>query len=359
LSAPLAAFGDAGQSLWLDSLSRALLSGGELARLVAAGIAGVTTNPTIFAQALRARSDYAADIGRCAHSGLDARATYARLVGDDVRAAADLLRPVWEASGRRDGHVSVEVDPATAHDTAATIAEAERWWSSIARPNLMIKVPATAAGLRALAELVRRGRSVNATLVFGLEQYSRTIEAWLEGLARRHADGGELGGVGSVASVFLSRVDTAVDARLDALATTEAAALRGCAALALARLAYQRYRALVDDPRWVALREAGAGVQRLLWASTGTKDARLSDTHYVERLALPGTVNTLPPETLAAVIDHGRPRSEDLAPEPVAAERFARLAALGIEPSALALELQQQGIEKFAASFHEALQAIR
>lgn len=358
MTSQLAAFRGAGQSIWLDSLSRGLISSGELGRLVAAGVTGVTSNPTIFAQAFRQRGDYAAEIERSAALGLDSRETYARLVTADIRAAADLLLPTWRGAERWDGCVSVEVEPATAHDEAATLDEAERWWSAVARPNLMIKVPATPAGLRSLTELVRRGRSVNVTLIFGVEQYSRTIEAWLEGLARRHAEGAELGGIACVASFFLSRVDTAVDARLEALGADAPAELRGRAALDLARLAYERYRALADDPRWVELRHAGASVQRLLWASTGTKDPRLPDTHYVDRLALAGTVNTMPPETLAATIDHGRPRGEDLVSAQEAEHRLATLATLGIDATALADELQRQGLDKFAASYAEAVEAV-
>lgn len=357
MNARLAAFRGTGQSLWLDSLSRTLLSSGELDRLVAAGVTGVTSNPTIFAQAFARRADYASEIERHVAAGRSPEETYAELVTADVRAAADRLLHVWRGTERWDGCVSVEVSPATAHDEVATLAEAERWWNAVSRPNLMIKVPATPAGLRALTELVHRGRSVNVTLIFGLEQYVRTIEAWLEGLARRHADGAELGGVACVASFFLSRVDTAVDARLDALGTAAPPDLRGSAALALARLAYERYRALADDARWVELRHAGASVQRLLWASTGAKDPRLADTHYVDRLALAGTVNTLPPETLAAAMDHGRPAAAELVDARTAERQLASLASLGIDAGTLADELQRQGIDKFAASYREAVAA--
>jgi transaldolase len=360
VSAGLASFRAAGQSLWLDSLSRRLLRTGELDRLVAAGVTGVTSNPTIFAQAFREPADYADEIARHAAGGATPREIYDRLVAADVRDAATRLLPVWRRSERWDGCVSVEVAPDTADDEAATLAEAERWWGAVAHPNLMIKVPATPAGLRAMTELVYRGRNVNVTLIFGLEQYEATIEAWLAALERRRQAGREAGGIACVASLFLSRVDTAVDARLDELAPREkrATVLRGRAALALARLAYERFRRLDDDPRWAELRRAGASVQRLLWASTGTKDPTLPDTHYVDGLALPGTVNTLPAETLAAVLDHGLARGDDLVPATQARRELAGMASLGVDVAALAASLQQQGLKKFADSHDEAIRSV-
>jgi transaldolase len=357
---PLASFRAAGQSLWLDSLSRRLLRSGELDRLIAAGVTGVTSNPTIFAQAFSSHEDYAEDVAQLAAAGTTPREVYERLVAADVREAASRLLPTWRGSERWDGCVSVEVAPDTADDEAATLAEAERWWGAIAHPNLMIKVPATPAGLRAMTELVRRGRNVNVTLIFGLDQYEATIEAWLAGLERRRREGRDLGGIACVASLFLSRVDTAVDARLAALREHEpqAQALRSRAALSLARLAYERFRRLNDDPRWVELRHAGASVQRLLWASTGTKDPQLADTHYVDCLALPGTVNTLPEATLAATLDHGRANAEAL-PARADAERVAgELASLGIALNAVAAELQVQGLKKFADSYAEAIRSV-
>jgi transaldolase len=358
--APLASFRAAGQSLWLDSLSRHLLRSGELDRLIAAGVTGVTSNPTIFAAAFRERAEYADEIARLAAAGANEEETYERLVAADVRDAADRLLPVWRTSERWDGCVSVEVSPATADDEAATLAEAERWWSAIGRPNVMIKVPATAAGLRAMTELVRRGRNVNVTLIFGLEQYEATVGAWLAGLEQRHRDGRDVGGIACVASFFLSRIDSAIDPRLDQSASGDPAAaqlLHG-AAMAMARLAYERYRQLGDDPRWAALRHAGASAQRLLWASTGTKDRRLPDTHYVDALALPGTVNTLPAETLAAVLDHGRARPEALLPATEARRIVAELAGRGLALGPLAAELQVQGLAKFAASYREAVGSV-
>jgi transaldolase len=357
---PAGSFRAAGQSLWLDSLSRKLLRTGELDRLIAAGVTGVTTNPTIFAQAFRSREDYAHEIERLAAAGASAQETYERLVAADVRDAAERLVPVWRGSERWDGCVSVEVSPDTADDEAATLAEAERWWGAVAHPNVMIKVPATPAGLRAMTELVRRGRNVNVTLIFGLEQYDATISAWLDGLDRRRHEGRDLGGIACVASFFLSRIDTAVDAKLDALRGREptAASLRSTAATTLARLAYERFRRLNDDPRWAGLRHAGASVQRLLWASTGTKDPSLPDTHYVDALALPGTVNTLPAETLAALFDHGRANPSALVSEADARRQVAELAALGIDLGALAHDLQVQGLKKFADSYAEAVASV-
>jgi transaldolase len=357
---PLASFRAAGQSLWLDSLSRRLLRSGELDRLIAAGVTGITSNPTIFAQAFRAHEDYAEDVAQLAAAGSSPRESYERLVTADVREAADRLLPTWRGSERWDGCVSVEVSPDTADDEAATLAEAERWWGAVARPNVMIKVPATPAGLRAMSELVRRGRNVNVTLIFGLEQYEATLEAWLGGLERRRKEGRDLGGIACVASFFLSRVDTTVDSRLATLAAKDpsAADLRSRAALALARLAYERFRGLNDDPRWVELRHAGASVQRLLWASTGTKDPQLADTHYVDALALPGTVNTLPEATLAATLDHGHANGNALLPPDEAERIAARLAALGIDLTAVATDLQAQGLRKFADSYTEAVESV-
>jgi transaldolase len=359
-NARLASFRAAGQSLWLDSLSRRLLRSGELDRLIAAGITGVTSNPTIFAQAFRSRDDYAEDVARFAAAGLTPRETYERLVTADVREAAERLLPVWRRSERWDGCVSVEVSPDTADDEDATLAEAERWWREVAHPNVMIKVPATAAGLRAMQELVRRGRSINVTLIFGLDQYEATIEAWLSGLERRRQEGRDLGGIACVASLFLSRVDTAIDAQLEALddGHDRTAALHGRAALALARLAYERFRRLNDDPRWAELRHAGASVQRLLWASTGTKDPRLADTHYVDPLALPGTVNTLPAKTLRAAMAHGRADGGSLVSRADAERTVAELASLGVSLPAVARELQVQGLGKFADSYAEAVRCV-
>jgi transaldolase len=360
VSSPLTSFRAAGQSLWLDSLSRRLLRSGELDRLVASGVTGVTSNPTIFAQAFREAAEYADEIGRHASGGAAPREIYERLVTADVRGAAARLLPVWRQSERWDGCVSVEVAPETADDEAATLEEAERWWGAVAHPNVMIKVPATPAGLRAMTELVHRGRNVNVTLIFGLEQYEATIEAWLAALERRRQEGRDLGGIACVASFFLSRIDSAVNLRLDELAPREkrATVLRSRAALALARLAYERFRGLNEDPRWAELRHAGASVQRLLWASTGTKDPTLPDTHYVDSLALPGTVNTLPADTLAAAADHGIARGDDLVPADEARRELAELASLGIDVGALAVPLQQQGLKKFADSYDEAIRSV-
>ncbi|MBX6329842.1 MAG: bifunctional transaldolase/phosoglucose isomerase [Pseudolabrys sp.] len=365
---PLQALKEHGQSVWLDYLRRSLLTGGELAALIAEdGLAGLTSNPSIFEKAIAGSTDYdEALAGLLREEDRDAGWLYERLAVDDIRMAADLLRPVYIATQGRDGFVSIEVSPHLAAETEATIAEARRLWREIGRENLMIKVPATAAGLPAVRRLVAEGINVNITLLFSRKVYEAVVEAYLAGLEARAADGGDLRRVASVASFFVSRVDTAVDALLEQRlrATDEPvrrAALQdlfGKAAIANAKLAYQHYRQVVGGERWQRLARAGARPQRLLWASTGTKNPRYRDVRYVEELIGPDTVTTLPPATMDAFRHHGRVRASL---EEGLAEARAALTALdqlGISLEAVAEKLVADGVQLFADAADKLLGAI-
>lgn len=348
-----------GQSLWLDYIESALLVGGELERLIRDdGISGVTSNPAIFEKAIAKHAEYDAAIKLFARSGLGAQEIYETLVIEDISRAADLLRDVYEASCLRNGYVSLEVSPQLAHDTAATVTEAKRLWNRVGRPNLMIKVPATPAGLPAIRQLIAAGINVNVTLLFGVARYREVAESYFAGLEDRLANGGALEHVASVASFFLSRIDTLVDSFLDQDKRAQAQELRGRAAIACARLAYQEYQGLVHSVRWQTLAAHGARTQRLLWASTSTKDPVYSDVMYVEALIGPDTVNTLPPETLAAYRDHGNPvlRLEDHLN--MARDLPGRLAALGLDLDVVSDELERQGVQKFIEPYERLLVAL-
>lgn len=353
-----------GQSVWLDDLSRGLLNSGELAGMVRRGeVSGVTSNPTIFERAIAGSADYDADLARLRRLGLSGREVYEALVVADVRAAADLLRPVYEATAGADGYVSLEVDPALAHDTAGTVAEARRLWTLVDRPNLMIKIPATGSGIPAITEAVAAGINVNVTLLFSVDRYLAAADAYLRGLERRLEAGEPIDRVVSVASFFVSRVDTKVDAQLQALiaaggeAAERARGLLGKAAVANAARAYLRYLALVRSLRFRRLAARGARPQRLLWASTSTKNPAYPDTKYVEELALPATVTTLPRPTLRAFLDHGRVApalgaGED--PEQV----LGAIGSLGIDLPAVMADLEAEGVAAFARSFEALLRAV-
>jgi transaldolase len=304
---PLDELSRRGVSVWLDDLSRQRLTTGSLADLVARGhVAGVTTNPTIFAKAITGSDAYAEQIrdlwtrGTCVHEALRALTTH------DVRAACDVLRPVYDATDGVDGRVSIEVDPRLAHDTETTIAEARALWWRVDRPNLFIKIPAARQGLPAITACLAEAISVNVTLTFSLHRYDAVIDAFLDGLERARDTGRDLSSIASVASFFVSRVDTEVDARLDKIGNAAAAGLRGRAAIATARLAYLHYERMLGSPRWAALAAAGARPQRPLWASASVKDPAYPDTRYVTELVAPGVVTTMPEATLRAVADHGR-----------------------------------------------------
>ncbi len=365
---PLQALGEYGQSVWLDYIRRSLLTSGELQRLVAEdGLRGVTSNPAIFEKAITGSTDYrdalAALQGR---PGLSAEAVYEDLAIADIRDAADVLRPVYERTARRDGYVSLEVSPSLARDTQGTLDEARRLWGAVGRPNLMIKVPATPEGIPAIQTLIGEGINVNVTLLFSQAAYERVAEAYLAGLEALAQRGGDLGGVASVASFFISRIDTAVDARLTERLKREAnprqqALLRGLlgkVAIANARLTYQRYKEIFRTPRWQALAQQGAQTQRLLWASTGTKNPAYRDVLYVEELIGPDTVNTVPPATLDAFRDHGKVRpslEEDIQG---ARDTMEALARVGISMQEVTDGLLQEGLRLFVEPFDKLLRAV-
>lgn len=357
---PLRRLAAQGVSVWLDDLSRRRIASGDLARLVASGrVVGVTTNPSIFRAAIGSGEDYRDQLTELAARGVTPDEAVRTMTADDVRAAADILRPVYEATGGRDGRVSIEVDPRLAHRTEATVAEAVQLARLVDRPNVMVKIPATAAGLPAITEVTGLGISVNVTLIFSLDRYREVMEAYVAGLEKARAAGTDLSTVHSVASFFVSRVDTEVDRRLTELGTDEASALKGRAALANARLAYRAQREFFTGDRWSALAAAGAHEQRPLWASTGVKDPAYRDTRYVEELVAPGTVTTVPEATLDAVADHGRVDGDTVTGrhEPARADLTA-LEERGIPYDEVVRQLEDEGVAKFEAAWAELLQAV-
>ena len=356
-----------GQSVWLDYIRRSLITSGELRRLIDEdGLQGVTSNPAIFEKAVTGSSDYKEMLEAPEGRALDAKTLYEKLAVRDIQDAAEALRPVYERTSGRDGYVSLEVSPLLAHDTAGTLAEARRLWRAVARDNLMIKVPATAEGLPAIRELISDGINVNVTLLFGCDTYEKVAEAFIAGLERLVARGGDPKRVASVASFFVSRVDTAVDsliaARLQATTNAgEQSILRGLigkAAIANAKLAYQRYLELFGSPRWRALAGRGAQTQRLLWASTGTKNPSYRDVVYVEELIGPDTVNTIPPATFDAFRDHGQPRASLTEDIESAYDTMDTLKALGISMHEVAETLLAEGLQLFADAFDKLLKAV-
>ena len=345
---PLRRVATLGQSVWFDYIERSILSDGTLARMIANdAVTGMTSNPAIFEKAISRDPSYRADSARLAAAETPATEIYEILTFEDVCCAIEQLRPVYDRSGGRDGFVSIEISPHLADDFETTVAEAVRVWDEIDRANLMIKVPATRAGVKALRRLLGLGINVNATLLFSVARYQEIVDAWLSGLEDCVRAGRPVERIASVASFFLSRIDTLIDRRLDTLASAEAHTLRGRAAIACARLAYQEFREMLSTPRWQQLAEAGARPQRLLWASTSTKDPAYSDIKYVEALIGPETVNTLPPETLAAYRDHGQPAVRLTEALDEADEIPERLAALGIDLDLVAHQLEMDGIRKF------------
>jgi len=349
-----------GVSIWLDDLSRELLETGELARLVdECGVVGVTSNPTIFASALAKGERYNDQIRALARRGANLDTAVFEITTDDVRSACDLLVPVYQATDGLDGRVSIEVDPRLARDEAATITAARRLWSTVGRPNAMIKIPATEEGLPAITAALAEGISVNVTLVFSLDRYRAVMNAWLAGLEQAAGAGLDLSTIASVASFFVSRVDTEVDRRLSELDDPQARALRGEAALANARLAYQAFEEVTASARWQELAAAGARPQRPLWASTGVKDPAYPDTMYVTELVAPGTVNTMPGKTLDALIDHGRIEGDTIrGTYDEAAEVLDRLSGFGIAYGDVVRTLEREGLDKFAKSWGELLTTV-
>ena len=310
---PLQELTAAGVSVWLDDLSRPLLTTGTLNRLVTdSHVVGITSNPTIFANAIRGSTDYGEQIQELGRQPMPAADVLRVVTMTDVRSACDVLRPIYDATDGVDGRVSIEVDPRHAHDTTEAVTEARQLWRLVDRPNLFIKIPATEAGLPAIAQCLAEGISVNVTLIFSLRRYAAVIDAFLDGMERAIAAGRDPTTLASVASFFVSRVDTEIDKRLELIATPEARALKGQAAIANARLAYEQYERAFGGSRWDALAAAGARPQRPLWASTGVKDPSYDETRYVVELVTQGVVNTMPQATLAAVADHGRIRGDTI-----------------------------------------------
>jgi transaldolase len=351
---------DIGQAVWLDFIRRSLIASGELGTLVQEGLRGMTSNPTIFEKAIAGSDDYDDDIRRLVSGGCTVAEIYEALAFDDIRAAADVLRPVYERTAGTDGYVSLEVNPALAHDTDGTIAEARRLFASLERPNVMIKVPATPAGMPAIETLIGEGINVNVTLIFSLDHYRAVTGAYLSGLEKLSAAGGDLFRVASVASFFVSRIDTAVDRALDAVqaGAGKAGSLKGKIAIASAKAAYGMFHEIFAGARWEALATQGARYQRPLWASTSTKNPAYPDTLYVDNLIGPNTVNTLPPATLEAFRDHGTVALtlETGLDEP--GQQFAHLAELGVDLDAITEKLQEDGVAAFANSFESLMVGI-
>ncbi|MDO2936542.1 transaldolase [Paeniglutamicibacter sulfureus] len=351
------ALSDAGVSIWLDDLSRERLTSGSLEALIKEkNVVGVTTNPSIFHAALQDGESYAAQVAELAAAGMDAEEAVFKITSDDVAAACDLFAPIAAASGGVDGRVSIEVDPRLARKTAETIAEAKVLHEMVGRENVLVKIPATVEGLEAIAETLAAGISVNVTLIFSLERYRAVINAFLIGLEAAKANGHDLSKLHSVASFFVSRVDTEIDARLNAIGTDEALALRGKAGVANARLAYQVYEETFTSERWNVLAAAGANAQRPLWASTGVKDPALPDTLYVTELCAPNTVNTMPEKTLEATADHAEISGNTVSGSYAEANAVLdALAALGVSYNDVVAKLEVEGLQKFEAAWNELL----
>jgi transaldolase len=352
---------EAGVSVWLDDISRDRLRTGNLQSLIEQyHVSGVTSNPTIFANALSKGDAYSDQIADLAGLGVSVEEASRAIPTYDIRWAADVLRPVYDATDGVDGRVSIEVDPRLAKDTKNTIASARMLWWMVDRPNMYIKIPATAEGVPAITATLAQGISVNVTLIFSLERYGEVIDAFFAGLEQASANGHDVSTIASVASFFVSRVDTEVDNRLDKIGTPEAAALRGKAALANARLAYELFEQRFATDRWSALKAKGAKVQRPLWASTSVKDPQFADTMYVVDLVAPDTVNTMPEATIKATADHGTLHGNTIDGTYDASRKvFADLEALGISYDDVVQVLEDEGVAKFAVSWNELLETIR
>ncbi|HEY3010526.1 MAG TPA: transaldolase [Micromonosporaceae bacterium] len=356
----LAELSAAGVAVWLDDISRERLASGGLDALRREKhVVGVTSNPTIFAKALADSDEYNWQLRDLAVRGVTVEEASRMITTYDVRWACDVMRPAYDTSAGVDGRVSIEVDPRLAYETEKTDAEAKQLWWLVDRPNLFIKIPATEPGLPAITATLAEGISVNVTLIFGLDRYAQVMDAFLAGLERAKANGHDLSKIGSVASFFVSRVDTEVDKRLDRIGTDDANALRGRAAIANARLAYERYAEVFSSKRWQALADAGAHPQRPLWASTSTKNPDYRDVMYVEDLIAPGVVNTMPEPTIHAYADHGETRPDTITGEYDSARKvLADLGALGIDYDDIVATLEREGVEKFEASWLELLKGV-
>jgi transaldolase len=357
MSNPLVRVRELGQSIWYDYITRELMASGRLARLIADdGLRGMTSNPSIFEKAIAGSSDYDEDIRQIASLGKTPQDIFEALAVADVRAACEAFDPVYQSSGGADGLVSLEVSPELARDARATLAEARRLWAALDRPNAMIKIPGTREGLPAIEDALAQGISVNVTLLFSVTRYQEVIEAFLSGMERRLEAGADLRPVNSVASFFVSRVDGRIDPELDRRGNPDR--LRGTIAIANAAMAYAAFERSLATPRWAALAAAGARPQRPLWASTSTKDPAYPDVYYVEGLVAKDTVNTVPPETLAAYRDHGRPvdrMHETIAQAPA---RLDALRHAGIDLDEVTRFLEEDGVGKFTASYRQLLAGI-
>jgi len=351
---------EAGQSVWIDYLSRDLINTDELKKLMDEdGVNGVTSNPSIFQKAIEGSDSYDGQLKELVAGGLrDEKELFLKVATKDVGDAADMLLPVYEETGGRDGFVSIEVSPDLAYDTEKTISEARRLFETVGRKNILIKVPATIPGLAAIERLIADGVNVNVTLLFSVERYRAVAEAYMKGLEKRAGQGKPLGGIASVASFFVSRVDTLVDKLLDERAKGEAKRLRGKAAVANARLAYREFERLVSGKRWKSLEQKGAKVQRLLWGSTSTKDPAYSDIKYVTELIGPDTVNTMPEDTMMAFRDHGKARPVIGEGLDEAEALFGELDGLGIDMEVVTDRLEKEGVKKFSDSFFDVLEKV-
>ena len=351
----------AGVAIWLDDMSRGRLATENLADLIRdKHVVGVTTNPTIFQKAITESDLYDRQLRDLAVRGVDVEEAVRMVTTFDVRWACDVLRPVYEASGGSDGRVSIEVDPRLAHETERTIAEARQLWWLVDRPNLFIKIPATKPSLPAIAQCLAEGISINVTLIFGLERYSEVMDAFLQGVERARVAGHDLTNLASVASFFVSRVDTEVDKRLEKIGSANVGDLRGKAAIANAQLAFERYEQVFSGERWQALAAAGAKPQRPLWASTGVKDPSYDDTQYVVELIASGIVNTMPEATLDAVADHGVVRGDTIRPAYAGAHQvMADLASAGIDMDDVVEVLEIEAVEKFETSWTDLLDSTK
>jgi transaldolase len=346
-----------GQSVWIDSLSREWLRTGELARMMDEdAVVGVTSNPTIFQKAMSEGEWYDEQLREVLAEEDDLKEIFLRLAFDDIREACDLLQSVWDQGKGLKGYVSLEVDPHLAHETETTIEEAQRFHDAVDRPNLYVKIPATKAGLPAIEEMISRGKSINVTLIFSLQRYVEVTEAYVRGIERLVEGGGDPSRVASVASFFVSRVDTETDKRLDAIGGHDH--LKGRLAIANAKLAYQRYKEIFSGPRWEPLAAKGASPQWCLWASTSTKNPDYRDVMYVEELIGPETVNTMPKETIEAFQDHGIVRLTLEEGLDEARQLFEELAQAGIDYDDVTRVLEDEGVQKFADSFDELLEGI-
>ncbi len=350
---------EAGVSVWIDNLSRDLIQSGELERMMREdAVVGITSNPTIFQKAISSGDAYDAQLREVLEEEKDPTEIFIRLAAKDVTDACDLLRKVWDEGGGKDGYVSIEVDPTLAYDTEGTVAQAIRFHKLINTPNLFVKIPATRPGLPAIEDMIAKGKSINVTLIFSLRRYVEVAEAYIRGLERLVAGGGDPTAVASVASFFVSRVDTETDKRLGEIGGHDQ--LKGKLAIANARLAYERYEQLFSGERWEFLAGKGASPQRCLWASTSTKNPAYRDTMYVEELIGPMTVNTMPPETIAAFQDHGKVVPNTVKRDLEGARKLLdSLAKAGVDYDDVVETLEREGVEKFADSFAELLEGIR